>query len=553
MPTTESSQINRFTPKEIVTALVILICVSAYPALYLLAHNLENANPGEVFVLLALIVLSGLAVAVILLLLSRNLYISVIITTVLIILFFSYGHVFGFLTTVQNVFFQQIARDRILIPIWGAFLAAVVVGCFKLKSYLERMMPALVLFAATLIAPLLFQIGWFYSHAQAPIRYSGLDSAGSFHPAVEPLPDVYYIILDGYGRADVLEQNFDFDNGEFIRALEQRGFYVADDSYSNYPETLISLSSSLNMEYHDLAYLQDERISARTLYQYMIEWNAVADAFIALGYKYSPDSFIIHDLSQANGLKTAPPLELEYTEVFYLMAKSSILSVMERHLPETEAALPAEPSLDDAANETNPQSTRGMNIIQGHMKKVSDTAHDENPTFVYAHFLSPHPPYEFTTSPFEGEASSWDSTPWFDHEAYVREVKALNQVVLQTIDDILARSDTPPIIILQGDHGPATKFYEAELSWQIPARRLAKKMTKDVRVERFAILNAYYGPDEMKANLYPSISPVNSFCVVLNYISDHHCSLLPDRSFMATYTKPIEYIEFPELHDQSSN
>ncbi|MBC7815356.1 MAG: hypothetical protein IAG10_00490, partial [Planctomycetaceae bacterium] len=64
-------------------------------------------------------------------------------------------------------------------------------------------------------------------------------------------PDIYYIILDGYGRNDVLQKYYDFDNSEFLDSLRQRGFYVADKSCTNFTATAFSLSSSLNMRYHE--------------------------------------------------------------------------------------------------------------------------------------------------------------------------------------------------------------------------------------------------------------------------------------------------------------
>lgn len=64
-------------------------------------------------------------------------------------------------------------------------------------------------------------------------------------------PDIYYIILDGYGRADMLDSVYGYDNSSFIKALEERGFIVPRNSRSNYPQTPLSLSSSLNMQYLD--------------------------------------------------------------------------------------------------------------------------------------------------------------------------------------------------------------------------------------------------------------------------------------------------------------
>ena len=79
----------------------------------------------------------------------------------------------------------------------------------------------------------------------------------------------------------------------------------------------------------------------------------------------------------------------------------------------------------------------------------------------------------------------------------------INQLVLAAVEDILANSAMPPLIILQADHGPGAYFdWESLKNTYLP--------------ERLGILNAYYFPDQMYANLYPTITPVNSFRVVLD-------------------------------------
>ncbi len=62
-------------------------------------------------------------------------------------------------------------------------------------------------------------------------------------------PDIYYIILDGYARSDVMSELFGFDNRPFLERLERRGFYIAKRSTANYCQTPLSLSSSLNAVY----------------------------------------------------------------------------------------------------------------------------------------------------------------------------------------------------------------------------------------------------------------------------------------------------------------
>ncbi len=70
-------------------------------------------------------------------------------------------------------------------------------------------------------------------------------------PQAARLPDIYYIILDGYARTDVMKAFFDFDNTPFLDRLEKQGFYIARDSTANYCQTPLSLSASLNSVYLD--------------------------------------------------------------------------------------------------------------------------------------------------------------------------------------------------------------------------------------------------------------------------------------------------------------
>ena len=65
-------------------------------------------------------------------------------------------------------------------------------------------------------------------------------------------PDIYYIILDGYGRSDVLKNEYGYDNSDFLNALRDLGFTVSECSQSNYAQTQMSLASSLNFNYIDV-------------------------------------------------------------------------------------------------------------------------------------------------------------------------------------------------------------------------------------------------------------------------------------------------------------
>ena len=96
-------------------------------------------------------------------------------------------------------------------------------------------------------------------------------------------PDIYYVILDGYARADALARHYDFDNAPFLAALGARGFFVAEESLANYPYTYLSLASSLNGRY-----LTAEIAAGEPYRDYLarIREATVPAAFRTRGYVY---------------------------------------------------------------------------------------------------------------------------------------------------------------------------------------------------------------------------------------------------------------------------
>ena len=64
-------------------------------------------------------------------------------------------------------------------------------------------------------------------------------------------PDIYFILLDQYPRSDSLKLICGGDNRPFLDGLRKLGFYVADRSASNYPRTVMTIASMLNMAYLD--------------------------------------------------------------------------------------------------------------------------------------------------------------------------------------------------------------------------------------------------------------------------------------------------------------
>ena len=140
---------------------------------------------------------------------------------------------------------------------------------------------------------------------------------------------------------------------------------------------------------------------------------------------------------------------------------------------------------------------------------------------MYVHMLIPHRPNIFLpdgsmnlNTDYYKKGVGEGVTREYDREGYLNNMKFINSRLPDVIREIIQSSQIPPIIILQGDHG-----------YQLP----------DIR---FDILNAYYFPDRNYAALYPEITPVNTFRVVLNTYFDEEYTLLKDQSINVGINRP---------------
>ena len=98
-----------------------------------------------------------------------------------------------------------------------------------------------------------------------------------FAPAdTEHLPDFYYIVVDGYSRADFIKENYYYDNVGFIESLTEKGFYVVEEASGNYSHTWMSTASTLSMKY---LVESDDEFS-------LVEEIPVVRALKNLDYKY---------------------------------------------------------------------------------------------------------------------------------------------------------------------------------------------------------------------------------------------------------------------------
>ncbi|HLD92828.1 MAG TPA: hypothetical protein VI703_01310 [Anaerolineales bacterium] len=488
------------------------IALGAFPVLALL-----SANAGQVQAMAgSRILLLSLALAAILFsicrLVLRQPHRAALLTSLLLVLFFTYGHAHYVLS---EKFPDMVNIDAWLAATWAFLFILILVWTTRPRFNFISAAPGLNVIALALLALSVWQINssstsgnpYTLEAENAPIQEDLLKP--------ESAPDVYYFVLDSYGREDGLLDAYGYDNSSFVNALEQRGFYVAQCSQSNYVRTEISLASSLNMMYlQDLDNaFQPDSIARRTLWN-SLKHSAVRYNFESLGYSTInfASSFDWLELHDADVFLAPEPFSSGLSEFEGLFLRTTLARYMQDW------------------GWVDPDAVMGQkfrdlfNNIFDHMGEI---ARMPDPTFAYIHVISPHPPFVFDA---EGKPTYppdfWNEDrkypPALYAAGYQNQLTHLNSKMLEAIDIILEESERPPIIILQGDHGP----------WLQPKNK------------RMWILNAYYLPGHNE-ELYPTISPVNSFRLVFDAYFAGNYGLLDDVSYFSPVPNLYEFSEIP--------
>jgi hypothetical protein len=342
--------------------------------------------------------------------------------------------------------------------------------------------------------------------------------SGSPHTASR---DIYYVVLDGFGRADNLHKNYELDLASFIGFLRSKGFYVAERARSNYSQTFLSLASTLNMSYlDDVAAVMGKNSRDRRPLEHLIRHNALMKIAHQVGYQVV-----------AIGSDYTATRQLDRADV----------CVCDQHgLDEFEqAAIGATPF---------GALPLGRWTYDAHRQKVLESfdalerwGAAPNRKFVFAHIVSPHPPFLFAPdgSPRwpHRTGSLFDDGDHFggSNASYVNgyhdQVLFVTRRLMTFVEDLLRRPGPAPVIVFHGDHGPGSM-----LRWEDPQ---ATDMA-----ERMDIFAAYYFPDD-GSQLYPTMSPVNGARALATRYLGVEVAFLPEKSSFSTWSRPYDFTTVP--------
>lgn len=336
------------------------------------------------------------------------------------------------------------------------------------------------------------------------------------------LPDIYYIILDGYGREDVLMKYYAFDNQPFLGTLANLGFGISQGALSNYKQTDLSVSSMLNMDY--INWVGDQVGRQNSSYfplYYLIDRNRVFEQLRRVGYRI--DSFATG--FEATEIDTA---DMVFRPRFYPNNYETLL------IKATPLNFFWDSWLYDLHRER----------IRFGLQNLAKAGNQDGPDFVFLHVFAPHPPFVFGPdgeninpdhpySVLDGAEFLQSGTVEEYKTGYTNQIEYLNKEVLSAVRSILHTSSTPPIIIIQGDHGPGSELDHQHLE-------------KSNLAERYPILYAYFIPCGKTDPVLQDITPVNSFRYIFNTCFNADLPYLENHQYFSSSLTPYELVDVSE-------
>jgi hypothetical protein len=469
------------------------LLLSIFPMLFLYVQNINETAGNQVLLPMLFSLAGSLVLWLILSLIIKSVVKAGIAVSLFLVFFFSYGRLYELLEK-WGFFVPSHAH---LLPVmlficgYCIYFISIARRDFKNTTRILNFI-AIVLVLINLGNLVFYQIG-------KPTLSSGNTVQSLNRPTQETSsvttagkPDIYYIILDEYAHPDTMKEYYSYDNSDFINFLEEKGFYWASESRTSEEQTQRSISSSLNMEFLHQTDTNEVVFSK-------LDSNQVASFIKSRGYKF------IYFQSWFGLGKNNLNSDLIYN--YYKSAKGSNISGEFQHiLWNTTMLVPFYDAL--IAKQFDEYHRNGLVDTLEQLKKMPE---EQGHKFVFAHILCPHEPFVFGKN---GEIISILNWSNYKEKRYYRDQYIyISEQIQIVVESLLQKSATPPIIIIQSDHGirPAHPGIEiGKTEWQ-------------------KILNIYYLPEGGNNLLNKSISPVNSFRIIFNYYFGAEIDLLENK------------------------
>jgi hypothetical protein len=351
--------------------------LAAFPIVSLYSHNVYELQPSIVAIPIALAVGSTFVVWLALRMILHDASKAGLSATLLVASWFGFKQADDLCYQIGVALskfwiFDPDRQNPLITVLWLIVinLAAIVVLA-RWGKHAALLTPTLNVFAALLVViPGASAIWMRMNESFEPRRETAVPTVVSRGSK----PDIYFIVLDGYARTDVMKELYGFDNEPFLQRLERSGFFVSRQSYSNYCQTRLSLASTLNANYVDTIVSPG---SADLLpLDDAIHSNLVRRTLKPLGYKF---------VSFATDFS---PTEILDADVFLRpdTPRAGFFQLLVEMTP--LAAWRSEVQHNDRFRTLRDR----ILFVFDHLRDVPAIP---EPTFTFVHLMAPHPPFVF--------------------------------------------------------------------------------------------------------------------------------------------------------------
>lgn len=462
-----------------------------YPIVFLYSYNINQVTISQLVLPLGLSAMMSFIIWMCMGRLTKDLYKAGLITTMFCGLFYGYGYLYNVLENTKFYYAKHIYLIPFVILLWGygSFFISLIKRVEVLRS-LNKILNiiALVLVSINVLSIVAFEVqGVITSNTN---NYQEQETLIDSTSSNNNLPDIYFILPDEYASIDTINEIYGYDNHEFVSFLEETGFYIANNSQSKYPSTILSLSSILNMDYIDDVADPTSLITNSPVQTFLEEKGYKTYWF---GNRYYINRFNIEADKYFNFFEEESTYYVDEFHMFVL--NSTILNPFHELLSHEK--------YDRDSHRASVQYKKDNFLA------VLDI---EEPKFVLLHFLIPHDPFIFGEN---GEVIDYENQyNWADKEYYLGQFKYTSKVMQELITHILEKQNKrDSIIIVLSDHGP---------------RGGIKRDITIPTVHHHKVFSAFYFPNEGDSMLYDDITPTNVFRVLFNQYFGSEFELLED-------------------------
>ncbi len=499
-------------------ALLLLLCCSVLPLIIAMEVSKSTYSLKDIMAYIIGYSVSLIILVNILRLVFRSanfLYLSSVVS-ILALVFTSFQTI-KYLS--NSVGIDRIITHHILWLFYFIFALFLSITIFKNKKYSTALCVIMFLSSGLIVTKYLYSYKSYENKSVATFNKNLLSldkkATHSINAFIEK-PHIFYVILDSYSRQDALKEATNYSNDVFIREMEKKGFYNISNSYSNYNIGKISIASSLQTKYFD------SKSTGYFMNDTMDITNGNGEAikeFKNKGYKYYRAV-----INRSVGYEGCP----QYSD-YCFFGKGGIT--------EFQVFLLKLTPLLRTIRVLFPYYSSYSVLKLDDIKNVFPS-NEGFPIFSFIHLLQPHPPFIYKSDCSIRNSINipeWNTKKLFKwshmlgdekfKSYYIENIKCINTRILN-FTSWIEKKFPNSIVIIQGSNGLGFSYRKEDI-YTRPIENVEEKETE----QELSILNLIKIPSKCHKYLYSSMTPINTFRLVIGCLEGKNPRFLKDKLY----------------------